>query len=121
MVFAIGVVLLFSLDTKMFAEGSVGVSFGLAIPLLVTVAVGIHGFGEGAAVGATAATSSSTNLIDAFGGLSAGTAFVLHKGLEPMMVGAAYWIYAKAHTKDMGGRLKDLVVLTLAFTLPGII
>jgi hypothetical protein len=120
-VFAIGVILLFSLDSKMFAEGSPGVSFGFAIPLLVAVAVGIHGFGEGSGVGATAATSSSTNLIDAFGGVSAGTAFVLHKALEPMMVGAAYWIYAKDHAKNMSGRLRDLVVLTLAFTLPGII
>ena len=120
-VFALGVVLLFSLDAKMFTEGSAGVSFGFAVPLLVAVAVGMHGFGEGASVGATAATTTSTNLIDAFGGLSAGTAFVLHKGLEPMMVGAAYWIYAKGHANDLAGRLRDLVVLTLAFTLPGII
>ncbi len=119
--FAVGVVLLFSLDTKMFTEGAPGVSFGFAIPLLVAVAVGMHGFGEGASVGATAATTSSTNLIDAFGGFSAGAAFVLHKGLEPMMVGAAYWIYAKDHAMDMTGRVKDLVVLTLAFTLPGIV
>jgi len=120
-VFCVGMVLLFSLDTKMFAEGSAGSDLGFAIPLLVAVAVGMHGFGEGASVGATAATTSSTNLIDAFGGLSAGAAFVLHKGLEPMMVGAAYWIYAKDHAKDMAGRLKDIVILTLAFTLPGII
>lgn len=120
-VFAAGLALLFSLDSKMFAEGSVGTSFGFAIPLLVAIAVGMHGFGEGAAVGATAATSPSTNLLDAFGGLSAGVAFVLHKGLEPMMVGAAYWIYAKDHAKGTAGRLSDIVVLTLAFTLPGII
>jgi hypothetical protein len=121
LVFALGVILLFTLDKNMFAEGSLGVSFGFAIPVLVAVAVGIHGFGEGAAVGATAATTTSSNLVDAFGGLAAGAAFVLHKGLEPMMVGAAYWIYAKDHAKDMAGRLRDIVVLTLAFTLPGIV
>ena len=120
-VFAVGMILLFSLDTKMFTEGVPGNSFGFAIPLLVAIAIGMHGFGEGAAVGATAATSSSTNLLDAFGGLAAGAAFVLHKGLEPMMVGAAYWIYAKDHAKDTAGRLTDMIVLTLAFTLPGII
>jgi zinc transporter ZupT len=119
--FAIGLVVLFSIDSKMFAEGSPGVSFGFSIPILVAIAVGMHGFGEGAAVGATAATSTSSNLLDAFGGLSAGAAFVLHKGLEPMMVGAAYWIYARDHAKDMMGRLKDIVILTLAFTLPGIV
>jgi zinc transporter ZupT len=120
-VFIVGVVVLLSLDSRMFAEGDAGLSFGFAIPLLVAVAVGIHGFGEGAAVGATAATTSSTNLIDAFGGLSAGVAFVLHKALEPMIVGAAYWIYARDHAKDLAGRLKDMVILTVAFTLPGII
>ena len=114
-------IVLYSIDTKMFAEGSPGLDFGFSIPILVAIAVGMHGFGEGAAVGATAATTSSSNLIDAFGGFSAGAAFVLHKGLEPMMVGAAYWIYARDHAKDMAGRLKDLVILTLAFTLPGII
>jgi zinc transporter ZupT len=95
--------------------------FGFAIPLLVAVAVGIHGFGEGAALSATAVTTPSTSLIDAFGGFTAGVAFVLHKALEPMMVGAAYWIYAKDHTKDMSGRMKDIVILTLAFTIPGIV
>ena len=119
--FAIGLLLLVSLDKSTFAEGSAGESFGFAIPVLVAVAVGLHGFGEGAAIGATAATTPSTNLLDAFGGLSAAVAFVLHKGLEPMMVGAAYWIYARDHARDMNGRLKDLLVLTLAFTLPGII
>jgi len=120
-VFILGVVILFSLDRGMFAEGAAGSSFGFAIPLLVAVAVGIHGFGEGAGVGATAATTSSTNLIDAFGGISAGAAFVLHKALEPMMVGAAYWIYAKDHAKDLAGRARDIVILGVAFTLPGII
>ena len=119
--FAIGLTILFAFDTKMFAEGPPGVAFGFSIPLLVAIAVGMHGFGEGAAVGATAATTTSTNLIDAFGGLSAGAAFVLHKGLEPMMVGAAYWVYARDHVKDIAGRLRDIVVLTLAFTLPGIV
>jgi len=119
--FAVGVVALFSIDNKMFAEGSPGESLGFAIPLLVAVAVGLHGFGEGAAVGATAATTPSTSLLDAFGGLSSAAAFILHKGLEPMMVGAAYWVYAKDHARDMAGRLKDISVLTLAFTLPGIV
>ena len=119
--FAIGLLLLFSLDGSMFAEGPAGVRFGFAIPVLVAIAVGLHGFGEGAAIGATAATTPSTSLLDAFGGLSAAAAFVLHKGLEPMMVGAAYWVYAKDHATDTNGRLRDMVVLTLAFTLPGIL
>ncbi len=119
--FAVGLLLLVSLDKSTFAEGSAGERFGFAIPVLVAIAVGLHGFGEGAAIGSTAATTSSTNLLDAFGGLSAAVAFVFHKGLEPMMVGAAYWVYASDHARDANGRLKDLLVLTLAFTIPGIV
>jgi zinc transporter ZupT len=119
--FIVGLVLLFSLDRDLFTEGASGSRLGFAIPLLVAVAVGIHGFGEGAAIGATAATTSSANLVDAFGGFTAGLAFVLHKALEPMMVGAAYWIYAKDHAKNMAGHMADLSILTVAFTLPGIV
>jgi len=120
-VFLIGVISLFYFDRGLFSEGGESLKLGFAIPILVALAVGIHGFGEGAGIGATAATTSSTNLLDAFGGLTAGAAFVLHKTLEPMMVGAAYWIYAKGHASDTSGRLKDTLVLTLAFTLPGIV
>jgi len=119
--FAIGLLLLVSLDKSTFAEGRSGESFGFAIPVLVAIAVGVHGFGEGAAIGATAATTPSASLLDAFGGLSAAASFILHKGLEPLMVGAAYWIYAGDHARDTNGRLNDILVLTLAFTLPGII
>jgi zinc transporter ZupT len=119
--FAVGLILLFSLDGDMFAEGGAGERLGFAIPVLVAIAVGIHGFGEGAAIGGTAATTPSTNLVDAFGGLSAAVSFILHKGLEPMMVGAAYWVYAKDHATDARGRLKDILILVLAFTLPGMV
>ncbi|MGA2198714.1 MAG: hypothetical protein ABSG45_02120 [Nitrososphaerales archaeon] len=120
-VFGIGLTLMLTLDRDLFTPGPDGMKFGFAIPLLVAVAVGIHGFGEGAALSATAVSTPSTSLIDAFGGVSAGAAFVLHKALEPMMVGAAYWVYAKDHAKDMAGRMKDIVILILAFTLPGIV
>jgi len=119
--FGVGLVLMLTLDKEMFSPGPEGMKFGFAIPVLVAIAVGIHGFGEGAALSATAVSTPSTSLIDAFGGVAAGAAFVLHKALEPMMVGAAYWIYAKDHAKGLNGRVKDLAVLTLAFTLPGIV
>jgi zinc transporter ZupT len=119
--FAVGLVLVISIDRDLFTPGPEGVRFGFAIPLLVALAIGIHGFGEGAAIGATAVTTPAGNLIDAFGGFSAAVAFVVHKVLEPMIVGAAYWIYAKDHAKDMAGRVRDVVLLVLVFTIPGII
>jgi zinc transporter ZupT len=119
--FAVGLLLVISLDKDLFSERPTRTSFGFAIPLIVAVAVGIHGFGEGAAIGATAATTPSTNLIDAFGGASAGLAFVLHKTLEPMMVGVAYWIYAKDRAVSPVAILRDTAIMVAAFTIPGIV
>lgn len=126
--FAAGLLLVFSLDRTIFKPGMAH-GGGLAaaalgffgVPLLVAFAVGFHGFGEGAAFSATAAATPSINLLDAFGGLSAAVAFILHKGLEPMMVGAAYWVYAKDHAKSTWGIVRDILILTLVFTIPGII
>jgi len=120
LLFALGLVLVFSLDRDVFASGTQTERLGFAIPLLVAFAVGFHGLGEGAAFGSTAAATSSTTLLDAFGGLTTAVAFVLHKTLEPMMVGAAYCIYAKDHAKGASGVTKDLMLLTLVFSVPGL-
>jgi len=120
LLFALGLVLVFSLDRDVFASGTQTERLGFAIPLLVAFAVGFHGLGEGAAFGSTAAATSSTTLLDAFGGLTTAVAFVLHKTLEPMMVGAAYCIYAKDHAKGASGVAKDLMLLTLVFSVPGL-
>lgn len=118
--FAAGLIFMFASDSSLFAEGS-SEGIGFAIPVLVALAVGVHGFGEGAAIGGTAATTPSANILDAFGGFSAAVSFLLHKGLEPMMVGAAYWIYAKDHARTSRARLADILVLVLVFSIPGIL
>ncbi|MDV3244864.1 MAG: hypothetical protein LYZ66_06825 [Nitrososphaerales archaeon] len=120
-VFAAGLVLFFALDRRAFTADSPGIRLGFAIPLLIALAVGMHGFGEGAGIAATAATTPSLNLLDAFGGLTQALAFFLHKLLEPMMVGAAYWVYSREQPKRAAGRLGDLTLLMLAFAIPGII
>jgi zinc transporter ZupT len=119
--FAAGLLFMLTADRDVFSPGGEGSRLGFGIPLLVALAVGIHGFGEGAAIGATAVSTPGGDLVAAFGGVTAGAAFVLHKALEPMMVGVAYWIYARDHARDPGGRLRDMVILALVFTLPGII
>jgi hypothetical protein len=121
LLFVVGLVLVFSLDRTLFKPGPAAETLGFGIPLLVAFAVGFHGLGEAAAFSATAAATTSTNLLDAFGGLTAGVAFVLHKALEPMMIGAAYWVYAKDRAKNLASIAKDLSLLTLVFTLPGIV
>jgi hypothetical protein len=96
-------------------------TIGVAIPLLVAVAIGIHGLGEGAAFGATAYTTSNTSLLDAFGGVSAGVAYLLHKGLEPMIAGACYVVYSKKIGTGIGAQLRDLILLSLVFVLPSLV
>ena len=101
-------------------ESAIG-KFGMIIPMLAAVAVGIHGLGEGAAFGATAYSTSSTSLIDAFGGITAGVAYVLHKGLEPMMIGACYVAYYNWKDAKVTTWLRNSLVLTILFVLPSLL
>lgn len=119
--FILGLATFVSVDKEAFEPAPTDLGTNLSVPILVAVAVGIHGFGEGAAFSATAAATSSTNLLDAFGGVTAAVAFVLHKGIEPIMVGAAYWVYASARARAGGAFLRDMLTLTAAFVVPGAI
>jgi hypothetical protein len=121
LIFAIGVLVPFMLDRSSLkpTPETGGVEFG--IPLMVALSVGIHGLGEAAAFGAVAASTPYQDFLSAFGGLSPAVAFVIHKALEPLMVGAAYVVYAKEHAKTSLGVFRDLLVVMLAFILPGLI
>ncbi len=119
LLFVGGVVLFFSFDRALFAQGAEPVGTGVAVPLLVALAVGVHGLGEGAAFSATAAATSSTSLLDAFGGVSAAVAFVLHKAIEPLMVGAVYLTYSGDRAKETRTLIRDVLLMTLVFVLPG--
>ena len=92
--FVVGLLFFFSVSGDLFSQESEMAKLSLTVPMLVAIAVGVHGFGEGTAFSSTASTTASTSLLDAFGGLSAGVAYVLHKALEPMMVGACYVAYS---------------------------
>jgi zinc transporter ZupT len=121
--FVIGVLSVFWIDRRrrLFSPESVVRTVSVAIPLLVAGAIGIHGLGEGAAFGATAYSTSSTSLLDAFGGVSAGVAYLLHKGLEPMMAAACYCVYTNRTGSGVKGRLRDVFLLSLFFVLPSLI
>jgi len=120
--FTIGVIAVFWIDRRrgLFSPDSIVRTVSVAIPLLVAGAIGIHGLGEGAAFGATAYSTSSTSLLDAFGGVSAGVAYMLHKGLEPMMAAACYCVYTSRTGSGLKGQLRDLFLLSLVFALPSI-
>ncbi len=121
--FVIGLLFFFSVDRNrnIFSPQLAVGKYGLAISVLVAVALGIHGLGEGAAFGGTAALTTSTSLLDTFGGISGGVAYVLHKALEPMIIGACYCAYSIQHAKTTIGRIRDLAVLSVIFTIPSLI
>jgi len=121
--FVIGLLFFFSVDRNrnIFSPDLAVGKYGLAIPVLVAVALGVHGLGEGAAFGGTGALTTSTSLLDTFGGVSGGVAYVLHKALEPMIVGACYRAYSIQHAETTTGRLRDLAILSIVFTIPSLI
>jgi len=126
--FVIGLAAFFLVDRNrniFSTQLSVG-KYGLAIPLIVAASVGIHGLGEGAAFGALASQTTSTTLLDAFagpsgGGLNAVVAYILHKALEPMMIGACYCAYAKEHGRSVTGYVRDLILLSFMFVIPSLV
>ena len=120
LLFVAGVLVFISIDRRVLSAPQGG-TYPLAIPLMIAVAVGIHGFGEGTAFGDTAFSTSSATLLEAFGGVTAAVAYVLHKVLEPMMIGACYLIYAGKDPKYTGVDLKDMLLLALVFAAPSMV
>jgi len=119
LLFIVGILFVFYADKTAFSM-TPAKEIGFAVPMLAALAVGIHGLGEGTAFGNTAALTSSASLLDAFGGLSAGVAYALHKMFEPMMVGAIYVAYSKGHEAGMSTRVKEVLILALLFVLPSL-
>lgn len=84
----------------------------LAIPVLVAAALSIHGLGEGVSFGTLASSGVSPRLYDSL-------SFVLHKALEPVMIGACYLAYSGGDTGRT--RVRNLVLLSAIFALPSTI
>ncbi|HYC26645.1 MAG TPA: hypothetical protein VEB67_01325 [Nitrososphaerales archaeon] len=125
LLFAFGVLALFFVDDLLgqgLFSGTQAAGTLPIVPILAALAVGIHGLGEGAAFGSTASLTSSTSILDAFGGVTAGVAYALHKMLEPMMVGAIYVAYSKARPDlPTGTTIRDLLVMTILFVTPSLL
>jgi hypothetical protein len=121
--FVAGALLFFSVDQHrniFSAETAIG-KYGIVIPLLVAAAVGIHGLGEGWDFGHTAYATSSADLLNAFGGVMAAVAYVLHKALEPMMVGACYAVYTKGQARSGARWIRDLFLLSIVFVFASLV
>jgi len=93
----------------------------IAIPLLMAIAVGVHGLGEGLAFGAVSATTPFVSLVSAFGGEGAGAAYVLHKFLEAAAIGSFYLVCRSSLHTPLSKHLGNLTLLAIAFVLPSFV
>ncbi len=117
--FLVGALAFFWAGGPLRSQDASGVTFPALV--LAALALGLHGLGEGLAFGATAAQSPSSSLLSAFGGVTQGVAYALHKMIEPMMVGALYVAYAGGKPATTRQSFRDISVLALAFVVPSIV
>jgi len=118
--FAVGISAFFLLDRSVFSPDYER-SGSLTIPILIALAIGVHGLGEGAAFGNVAATTTSNSLVVALGGEAAGAAYVLHKFLESMAIGVGYVVFAGKRSGGIGTRARDVGILAVAFVFPSVV
>ena len=119
--FAIGVIVFFALDGRIFTMGEETAKYGMMVALLAALALGLHGFGEGADFGYTAAQTPSNTLLDAFGGLGPSASWVLHKMFEPTIAAACYVAFAGVGAKKPVDKLVDSLTLATVFVIPAIV
>jgi hypothetical protein len=119
LLFAAGVVVFFAVDGGTFAPSDGVLRYGTALALVAALAVGLHGFGEGADFGFAAAQTSSNSLLAAFGGIQEGASWVLHKMFEPMMAAAVYVAFIPAGRKA-GEKVVDALGLAAVFVAPAV-
>jgi hypothetical protein len=119
--FAIGMLTFFALDGRVFSFGEEAPKYGMMVVALVALALGLHGAGEGADFGYTAAQTPSSLLLGAFGGLSAGASWVLHKMLEPTMAAVCYVAFAGARNRSGMDKMIDALTIAAVFVIPLVI
>ena len=119
--FAVGLVAFFALDRKLFSAGESLTRGALAVGALAALALGLHGLAEGVAFGTTAAQTSSSSLIEAFGGFDASISWVFHKMIEPTVAAAAYVAVLGPGSRKSSDRTVDAVALAAVFAIPAIV
>ncbi len=105
--FALGVLLFFGLERKStpsLAVASEAISGGtiqstFAIALIAALGIGFHALGEGVEIGSV--VPNATSILDAIGGIGPGVAYVLHKFLEGLVVGA-FAMLARSRYSQIG-------------------
>jgi len=119
--FVVGLTVFFALDRGMFTTGESEGYGALVVGAVAALALGLHGFGEGADFGFTAAQTPFSSLFDAFGGLAASASWVLHKMLEPTMAAVCYVSIAGVGTRKASVRVTDALVIATVFVIPPVV
>jgi len=95
----------------------------LASPVLVAIALSIHGIGEGMGFGALASSTPSTSLIQAFGGYGPAISYAIHKALEGSIIVAscAACFVVPTNSNETGVSWRRLTLIAVIFTVPTLI
>lgn len=119
--FVAGLLIFFAADGRIFSSAEEAGKYGMLVATAVALAIGIHGFGEGADFGYTASQTSISTLLGAFGGLTEGASWVLHKAVEPTVAAVAYVAFADPRSRVTAEKLVDAVTLAAVFVIPAIV
>jgi len=93
-------------------------SLPLLLAILVALAMGCHGIGEGIEFGGLAAGTQATNVLDAIGGISGGVGYALHKLLESTIVIVCFVALARTNAWPFRKQLWQTVIIGLVFAVP---
>ncbi len=119
--FLVGLVAFFAVDGRLFAVGEETARYGMIVAVLAALAVGVHGFGEGADIGYTSSQTSIGSFLASFGGVDAGISWVIHKMCEPTIAAACYAAYAGIDRKRFVDKALDALILAAVFVVPAVI
>ena len=97
-----------------------GARFETSLPLviLVALAMGIHGIGEGISFGGLAAGTQASSVLDAIGGIGGGIAYVFHKLLESTIVIVVFIAATRSNGLPLHRQLWQIIPVGLAFAIP---
>jgi hypothetical protein len=95
-----------------------GKSSAFTLTVLVALAMGCHGIGEGIEFGGLSAGTQATSVLDAIGGMSGGIAYGLHKLLESTIVIIVFIALARASGLPFRKQFWQTVMVAFTFGIP---
>lgn len=110
-----------STSSRQRSSGGAALSGSPLVPVLVAIALSIHGLGEGVGYASVTSLASSSSIVEAFGGYAPAASYVLHKFLEPVAIGASYSGFCLRRSPDREGERTgwgSLALIGAIFVVP---